>query len=263
MENLVQCVAWCENRCKFGWNGQAVTGSGESPIIPRLFRVEFVSPGKLGFLALRSDGTVEGFVEEMSPSGGAEFRRFELKLSEGAGKQSILSQRASGSILAVIEDEAGRALKLFKYASLQEQAKFIGQVPLKHSASKLIYHDSKRELLVYHCGQQFILQKFSLQQEPAQLVQERIIQLPFAAAFIAHSPRAAGVFVASAAEEASLALLNDNGELIKTYQLSLGGADLLLSPNGLLLGQVSFVNDRIPVLSTQPVAELNPKSKAR
>jgi hypothetical protein len=261
-------VAWCENRCKFGWNGQAVTGSRESPILSRLFRVAFVPPGKLGFLALRRDGVVEGFIEELEERG---LQRFQLKLTEAADRLSILAQRGSGSILAVVGQ--GCVLQLFEFASLQDSGAitttttttlFLGQVSLATAPSKLVYHDSRRELSVFGCdsaGNQVILQKFNLQSDSIRELGERHIELPFAPASIVHSPRAAGVFVGM--ERGLLALLNDDGDLMKTHTLPVeGGADLLLlSPNGLCLGQVSLINDLIPILVTQPVAELNPKSR--
>ncbi len=253
----IQCATWCENRRKFGWNGQAVLGSNESPIFSRLFRVEFVPPGKLGFLVLRGDGVVEGFIEELQQTGRG-FIRSELKLSTGAGKQSILAQRASGSILVVVE--AQNSLQFFKFASFQEEATFFGQVPLAISPAKMIYNDSRRELSVFTRqpgSAEMSLTKFIVQ-EPLQMTQERTIKLPFIVGAIVHSPRAAGVFVTSA-DGSSLVLLNDNGEVLKTYALNAEAGDLLLSPNGLCLGQVT----KELILTSQPVAELNPKSKPK
>lgn len=239
-----------------------------------MFRVEFVPPGRLGVLVLRQDGVVEGFIEELN-SVAIMFKRAEIKLALRAGKHSILSQCASGSILAAIEDEVANSLQYFKLTSLDETAECLGQLQLPATPSKLIYHDTRSELIVYlmiggggddksEKSSEICLLKFNLLDQ-GKLAQERTVRLQFVPHSIVHSPRAAGVFVTSASDN-HLALLNDNGDVLKTFMLSSGEhcrGGLLLSPNGLCLGQVSFFSSTtFPVLVHQPVAELNPRSKA-
>lgn len=291
------CSLWCENRRVFSFNPTGIdnnpNNNNNSVFTSKSFHLNFVPPGRACFLLVLSDGTLEIFTET------PECDQFEPSsipvniftnnnnnnnINNLDASKSFAIQRPNGRILLCLDCPVKKASFLIEFSSPTEPPSFLGQFSCSDSSRSKVFWSEPKELLIlmdasndednkiisFNC---FHSSNFAVP------VLSRSIEISHPVAAIFHSSRAPNyIFVQSSNDSGNfVSVLNLNGEFIKSLVLgieTLGFNDnnfsdtcrnpLIISPNGLVVGKLTYFNDcNFPLLFQSSIGELSSKSSKK
>ena len=294
-EKLPVSLIWLENRRSFLFNSNASNAgttatnnsannnantNANTPFITKAFHLNFIPSGRLSFLLISSDGSIDIFIENYS----TDFDILKLKkadINENILMGSFAYQRPNGTILIF--------LRTRNYLTISQISdNFEIEIKLKREIDenilKFIWSESKESLIQLEGNGKCL--KVSSYKNFSSTFTSKTIDLPFEIEItkneeILHSSYAPNyLFLQS---NSKILILNLNGEMVKQLYLEpedgiagagttdIAGTDgtagiddigpLLISPNGLVVARISEKFDDFPIIIYSAIGEITLKSK--
>lgn len=278
-------LIWLENRRTFSFNNNSNNNNAcnTNPFVTKSFHLNFVPSGRLSFLLISSDGSIEIFIQNTQNSS-IDFDVLMLKAVETTETTEVLMgsfayQRPNGTILIFLKTRDHFTVSQLSQISDGLELKFKSEIKSQNYL-KFFWSESKEFLIQL----EILGKSLKMTQIPLNsTITSKTIDLPFEIDEISHSSRAANyLFLQS---KMRILILNLNGEIVKQLYLepdavvsdvvdddfrfqniespesSASECSLLISPNGLVIGRISFEFDDFPILIYSTIGEITTKSK--
>lgn len=284
VERLPISLIWLENRRTFSFNTNINTNTNTNtnvnvntstnPVITKAFHLNFIPSGRLSFLLISSDGSIEIFIENPTEFDIIKLKTFEPTVLMG----SFAYQRPNGTVLIFLRTNSHWTISQISdnfELELKQKQELESDNILN---SNFIWSESKESLIrLLGKANQLTITSYptSTTYKPITV----IVDLPFdiEKEEILHSSRASNyLFLQS---NSKILILNLNGEIVKQLSLEPDNSSdiindntidnnvydsygpLLISPNGLVVAKISEEFDDFPIIQYSPIGEITLKSK--
>ena len=303
------CTIWCENRRTFSFNsnfnnsntdtnGNTKNSTNSTPFLSKAFHFNFIPSGRMCFLLVSSNGSIEVFLE----SSEGHFDIFLLTRSqestyfEGSDTtilDALAYQRPNGTIFISLKSSNSiwSTYEIFDQLNsikLLKQQKHHQKTELKSEIEKFIWSESK-ESIIHLAASSSCKLEFSCYNMELEQTCSKIIELPSEIDGIFNSSRAGNYIFLSLKRgkgKGKVVVLNLNGEIVKQLSIELERfsgdinedniagdnledvsldndsyqSNILISPNGLVITKIVDF-DGFPLLAYSTIGEIHPKSK--